>query len=378
MRSILGINFSYSDNTNLRELTRIRTLASLPIGGKYRIIDFVLSSFVNAGIYDVSVITKNNYHSLADHIGAGKDWDMTRKRGGLRILSPMSNVEFNPLSTEIYKGSLDALYCHMSSIRRSMADYVILTGSNIVCCEIDYRDLIQHHIDANADITAVYVESARTDKRIPFDMPIFRMDDNGRIIEMTFNGDDIRPQEEKWAVDTYVIQKSLLESIVADSIASRKYSWHADVLQRLTPTLQIRGYEYKGALLEISTVSEYMKANMNFLKEEFRRDIFAKPIYTKVKNSVPALYLPGCSVKNCLVADGCIIEGCIENSIISRGVKIGRGSVIKNSIVMQNTEIMQNVTLEHVILDKDVIVRDGKRIAGHETYPVVIEKKAIV
>ncbi len=209
-------------------------------------------------------------------------------------------------------------------------------------------------------------------------MPLVYMDNTGRITEIMFNGDDIRSQEEKWAVDIYVIKKSLLESIVADSIAGHKYSWHADVLQRLTKTLNIRGYEYKGALLEISTVSGYMKANMNFLKEDFRRDIFTKPIYTKVKNSVPALYAPGCSVKNCLVSDGCVIEGSIENCIISRGVKIGRGSVIKNSIVMQNTEVMQNVTLEHVILDKDVIVRDGKRIAGHETYPVVVEKKTII
>lgn len=378
MRNVLGINFSYSDDANLRELTRIRTLASLPLGGKYRIIDFVLSSFVNAGIYDVSVITKNNYHSLMDHLGAGKDWDMTRKRGGLRILSPMSNVEGNSPSGGIYKGALDALYCHISSIRRSMAEYVIMTGSSTICCDMDYNELIRHHINTHADITAVYRTSGPGEETIPYNAAIFCLDDGERINNVTFNRDELKPQEAKWATDTFVIKKSLLESLVADSIPARKYNWHADILQRLAGQLNIRGYEYKGVLFEISTISGYMKANMDFLNEEVKKDIFSRPIYTKVKNSVPSLYAPGCRIKNSLLADSCIIEGSVENSIISRGVKIGRGSVVRDSIVMQNTEIMQNVTLEHVILDKDVIVRDGRRIAGHETYPVVVEKKTIV
>ncbi|MDD2217495.1 MAG: glucose-1-phosphate adenylyltransferase subunit GlgD [Eubacteriales bacterium] len=378
MRNVLGINFSYSDDVNLRELTRIRTLASLPLGGKYRIIDFVLSSFVNAGIYDVSVITKNNYHSLVDHVGAGKDWDMTRKRGGLRILSPMSNVEFNPLSKSIYKGSLDALYCHMSSIRRSMAEYVIMMGSSTVCCGIDYNELLKNHINTNADITAVYRTTGPGEETIPYNASIFSMGDENRINSVTFNKDEIKPQEANWSTDIYVIKKSLLESLVADCISAGKYSWHADILHRLVGQLNIRGYEYKGVLFDISTVSGYMKANMDFLNEDVQNGVFSRPIYTKVKNSVPSLYAPGCSVKNSLLADNCVIEGSVENSIISRGVKIGRGSIVKNSIVMQNTEIMQNVTLEHIILDKDVIVRDGRHIAGHETYPVVVEKKTIV
>ena len=79
MLNALGINFAYADRGNLRELTSVRTLASLPIAGKYRIIDFIISGFVNSGINDISIITNSNYHSLVDHIGAGNDWDLNRK-----------------------------------------------------------------------------------------------------------------------------------------------------------------------------------------------------------------------------------------------------------------------------------------------------------
>ena len=105
---------------------------------------------------------------------------------------------------------------------------------------------------------------------------------------------------------------------------------------------------------------------------------FESPIYTKVKDSVPVQYCDGCQVKNSIIADGCKIEGLVENCVVSRGVRIGRGAVIKNSIIMQNTEVLQNVVLDHVILDKDVIVRENRQLVGHETYPVVVEKMSIV
>jgi len=150
----LGIVFSYSEHENLRELTKIRTLASVPFGGKYRIIDFILSNYVNSGIYDVSIITRNNFHSLADHLGAGKEWDLTRKIGGLRILSPFSTPGTSNSSGN-YLGTIDALHKSMHSIKRSRADYVILTGSNFIF-SINYDEVLKSHIERNADIIAVY------------------------------------------------------------------------------------------------------------------------------------------------------------------------------------------------------------------------------
>ena len=195
---------------------------------------------------------------------------------------------------------------------------------------------------------------------------------------MTINMEDMSQHGITWSTEVFVIRKSLLESLVADAIAYGRYDFFEDILKRSVNNLNIQGYEYKGHLLEFSSVAGYMQANMNFLNREFRRKAFKRPIYTKSKDSVPARYYEGCQVKNSIISDGCRIEGTVENSIISRDVRIGKGSVVKNSIIMQNTEIMKDVLLDHVILDKDVIVRENRRLSGHVTYPVVVEKASIV
>jgi glucose-1-phosphate adenylyltransferase len=377
MLNVLGINFAYNDRENLRELTQMRTLASLPIAGKYRIIDFVLSGFVNAGIHDISIITKNNYHSLIDHIGAGDDWDLNRKIGGVRILTPLSKPGMHG-DVGLYKGTVEALARNLHSIKRAVAEYVIMTGSSVVCHSIDYQDLLNTHIRSGADMTAVYANSLNGGKRIPLGLPVFHFDDNERLVGFHENQDDIAEQDVTWGVGIFVLKKSLLEALVSDCIARGGYSFYSDILEPLSGNLYIKGYHYEKQLFEISNIIGYMYANMNFLKKSYREVVFEKPIYTKVKDSVPALYCKGCSVKNSIVSDGCKIEGIVENSIISRGVKINRGAVVRNSIIMQSTEIMSDVELQHAIIDKDVIVRENQKLIGHEKYPVVVEKRSIV
>lgn len=371
----LGIVFSYSDRGNLRELTKIRTLASVPFGGKYRIIDFILSNFVNSGIHDLSVITRSNYHSLLDHLGAGKDWDLTRKIGGLRILSPFSAPDSTDQSGS-YLGTIDALHKSMHSIKRNRADYVIVTGSNFIC-SVNYDEILKSHIERNADITAIYA-NPREGVFLPSGVAMLRMDEGERVYELTFNNEENVPQPLPISLGIFIMRKSLLESLVADSIAFGRYDFYRDIVQRLCGNLNILGYEHKKLYFEISSVSGYMKENMRLLSQDVRSQIFEKPVYTKVKDSVPAQYCTGSQVTNSIISDGCKVEGTVINSILSRGVIIGKGAVVRDSIIMQNTEVMRNVTLNNVILDKDVIVRENRQLVGHETYPVVIEKKSII
>jgi glucose-1-phosphate adenylyltransferase len=370
-----GVVLSYSEHENLRELTKIRTLASVPFGGKYRIIDFILSNFVSSEIYDVAIITRSNYHSLADHLGAGKEWDLTRKIGGLRILAPFSS----PGSAEnsgSYLGTIDALHKSMHSIKLSRADYVILTGSSIIC-NIDYDEILKSHLERGADITAIYARTGG-DRPIPAGVASFCMDEGERIHELIFSKEDDAPQSLPMSLGIFIMRKSLLESLVADSIAYGRYDFYHDIVQRLCGSLNILGYEHRKIYFEISSVSGYMRENMRLLDGDIRRQIYETPIYTKVKDSVPAQHCTGSRVANSIISDGCTIHGTVVNSILSRGVVVGEGAVVKDSIVMQNTEIMRNVMLNNVILDKDVIVRESRRLIGHETYPVVVEKKSIV
>jgi glucose-1-phosphate adenylyltransferase len=385
----LGIIFSYVDKDNMRELTKVRTLASVPIGGKYRIIDFFLSNFVNSNIFDIMIITKSNYHPLIDHLDSGKEWDLTRKRGGLRVLTPFASPDAK--GNEVYSTTIEALANNMNAIKRSLADYVILTRCNIIY-NLDFEDLLNRHIEKGADITAVYTNNTDEDMVIPYDSPIFNVEESGRISDVKIyseergrrsedirsNPNDRRNYEQGCCMGVFVMRKSLLESLVSDSMAYGRLHFYNDVLLRLVSSLNIQGYEYKKYFMGIDSIANYMKANMGLLNIENRNKVFENIVYTKVKDSVPAEYIAGCSVKNSIVSDGCRIEGTIENCVLSRGVRVGKGSVVKNSVVMQNTTIMNNVDLNFVILDKDVIVREDRRISGHETFPVVIEKGSIV
>ena len=371
----LGIIFSYSDRENLRELTKRRTLASLPIAGQYRIIDFPLSNMVNSGIFDVSVIARNNYHSLMDHLGAGKEWDLVRKRGGLRVLTPFARHDSD--KPGIYRGMIEALAYNMHSIRRSMAEYVVLSGSSILC-NIDFRDLLETHIRTGADITAAYAREPGGYEMIPNNAPVMYFNEQNRLYNITMKTDDFSTTESTWGLDVFVVRKSLLESLVSDSMSYGRFDFNEDILKRLVNNLNFLGYEYKGYLLEVNSVAGYMQTSMMFLDPEFRSRIFEKPVYTKNKDSVPTRYYEGCYVNHSMIADGCRIEGTVENSIISRGVRVAKNAIVKNSIVMQNTEIMRDVVLDHVILDKDVIVREYRSLSGHATYPVIVEKGSIV
>lgn len=372
---VLGVALAYSERENLRELTKIRTLGSLPMAGKYRMIDFIVSNFVNHGILDVSVIARENYHSLMDHLGSGKEWDLIRKRGGLRLLTPFGMSDDG--RGGLYRGSIEALASNMHSINRSMADLCVLAETSILH-SIDYTHLIDTHLESQADITAVYSRQLNGHQTVPMDVAVLHMDDNNKLYDLTINKDDVNPQDLPWSVGVYVIRKSLLESLIADAMAYGRYDFNHDIVKRLAGNLNIRGYDYTGYLLEVSSVSGYMKANMNFLDSEFREKAFDKPIYTKSKDGVPARYYEGCSVRNSIISDGCRIYGKVENSVISRNVIVREGAVVKDSVIMQNTEIMKGVSLDHVILDKDVIVRENRVLSGHITYPVVVEKGSIV
>ena len=374
--SYLGLIYSYSDKENLRELTSIRAMASLPIGGKYRIIDLVLSNFVNSGIFEVSVIAKTNYHSLIDHLAAGAEWDMSRKRGGLRVLTPFSNPEAIERSY-IYRGTLDALANHMHSIKHSLADYVIITGSKILY-NIDFRDMINVHIQSGADITVAYTTSLNGENRMPQGVPMLKMDEKRRITQVDVIEEELNDTPGAWGIGVCVIRKTLLESLVADAISHQWYDLYLDVFKRLALKLNILGYEYKKQLLEVGTVCDYKKANMLLLDREFSKKVFEKTVYTKVKDSVPAFYGANCYVENSIISDGCDICGTVVNCVVSRGVRIEKGAVVKDSILMQDTVIISNSKVEHAILDKDVIVREGKEVIGHETYPIVVPKLSIV
>lgn len=364
--NVLGLIFASMHDDTITELTKQRTMGSIPFGGRYRLIDFPLSNMVNSGIAEVGVITKSNYGSLLDHLGSGREWDLARKKGGLHLLPPYSQTG------GIYNGRLDALSNVWNSVGHSSAKYVILSDCDMITA-IDFNPVLDQHIESGADITCVYQKNLYDGEKNQR-TTILEFDDEGRVKDVLYN-----PQfngECNICLSMFVMSTEFLKKIVTDAVSRNLYHFTRDVLQAKKDEYKIMGYEHNGFFTKIDSIQRYYEANMMLLDTEKRNALFRKdlPIYTKVGDKGPVKYGLESNVKNSLIADGSIIEGTVENSILFRGVKVGKGAVVKNCILLQGTEIGSKCSLTSVITDKNVEVSDDKVLTGSESYPLYINK----
>lgn len=354
-------------------LTDIRANSALPIAGRYRIIDFVLSNMANAGIVNIGVATESNYSSLMDHIKSGKPWDLDRKNQGLNILPP--NLEHK--SYGVIKGNIDLLSGIRDYIHKSHQTYVILSLGNIVC-NIDYEAVINSHIESQADITAVYKTLTGVEESDLTRYTLMEMDENGRVTDVEIQ--PYYPKTNKASMEMYVMEKALLESIVDECSARGDTDFVKDAIIKKMGGMRIFGYEFDGIFFKIDSMKSYYAASMSFLDSECRKELFnrERPIYTKTKDQSPAKYGADAVCTNSFISDGCVIEGTVENSILSRGVKVAKGAVVKNSIIMQDSFIDEGVEVNHVVFDKEVVITKGRKLIGQESYPLAISKGTII
>ena len=374
----IGLIFSNIHDYVIPELSRRRAIASIPFGGRYRMIDFELSNMVNSDITKVGVITNYNYQSLMDHIGTGKDWDLARRSGGIKILPPYITAydsakgeAFNTSRLELLKGAL-------SFIERSKEEYVVMTDCDRVCT-MDYQKLLDRHIESRADITIVTHRKKVTDDGIGKEI-LVDADMIGRIDDIS----EHTAADEGYhnvSMNIFVLKRTYLLSIIRDSIAHGYKSFYHDIIAKNLMHSDYYIYNFDGYSMTINSLSTFFSSNMDLLKPDVRAQLFEMPyhpVYTKVRSSAPTKYLEGAMVSNSLIADGCIIEGKVENSIIFRGVHIARGATVKNSILMQDTIVSKDVSLNCVITDKNAVIRDSRVLSGHETLPFFIDKGVII
>ena len=364
-----GLIYTGETNPLLRDLALSRSVAAVPFGGRYRCIDFVLSDLVNSGVTSVGLIAQKNYHSLMDHLGSGKEWDLHRKREGLFMLPPFMTKE----NTGLYRGSVDAIRSCLGYVRRNPQQYVILAGSHTIF-NMTFNEMIARHVETRANITMLYNEAETTvSEEQNLDLRLL-MDENERVTEMELN--PFTPRSTHRSCDVMIMDKLLLEYLVEEAYSHGDYDLTRDILLKKCQTLKIMGYRYDGYVARLDSVNDFFLHNMALLEQNVRNDLFnpAHPIYTKVKDEVSAKYGENAVVKNSMLADGCQIEGTVENSIVFRGVSVKKGAVIKNSILMQGVSIGENCTMDHVILDKSVTVREGRTLTGYDGFPIILKK----
>lgn len=356
MIDTMGVILTSNADTDLGELTRLRSVAAIPFAGRYRLVDFALSNFVNSGIVNVGVATEYNYQSLLDHIGSGKPWGLARKKYGLRFLPPFSaNSNETDERIKMLTGVIHYL-------KRSPQQYVIVADCNNVC-NMRFDDVVDLHVNSGADLTVVYQNS--TDDGVYVDVA-----EDGRVTAIADKGNNR-------LVGYYVFTKDLLVNVLERYQMHGKKQFYNDLIAGYIRRHKVMGYRFDGYLATITDTASYFRISMDLMNSDIRRSLFIADnrILTKVKDRVPTRYLDNADVADSFIADGCVIDGHVENSILFRGVTVEKGATVKNCIVMQNTVISQDARIQSCIIDKDCVILKGKELVGQPEFPVIVGKR---
>ena len=373
----LGILFPNSYDSLVPDLVSERLMASIPFASRYRLVDFILSSMVNCGIDNISLIVRRNYHSLMDHLGSGREWDLTRKHGGLNLVPP-----FAEKTVSIYNGRVEALASILDFLKEQKEKYVVMADTNLAV-NFDFNALIEAHMESGADVTVAYRKEPLPvgftgpqdiGKSLYYTLAI----DNGRVTKMYMNSKE--PGVQNFSMNIYVIDRERLIDQVNTAYVRGQVYYERDILAPQIGKLNVHAFRYDGYVARISSMKSYFDENMKMLDDANVDALFSagNPIYTKIRDDNPARYINGSKASNIMAADGCIIEGEVENSILFRGVRIGRGAKVKNCVLMQDTVVEAGASAEYVVTDKNVTITEGKEMKGTDTFPVYVAKYQVV
>jgi len=373
--SALGIIFPNSYDVTVPELANVRLMASIPFASRYRLIDFVLSGMSNSGIDNISLLVNKNYHSLMDHLGSGREWDLVRKNGGLTLFPP--NAEKTSLH---YTGRISALEGIVDFLRSQKEEYVVMADANCAV-NFDFAAMIEKHITSGADVTIAYNETELPDgyKNLSGEDGFYYTFhlEGERITDMYVNRN--REGKQNLSLSIFVLKRDLLIEIVDAAFVRGLRYFERDVLMNAFNYLKMYGYKYDGYVARITSLQSYFNENMKLLDDANLNALFdAAPVYTKIRDDNPTRYIAGAKAENIMAADGCVIEGEVENSILFRGVKIEKGAKVKNCILMQDTVVKAGADIEYLITDKDVVVSEIKSMKGTDSYPIYIKKGTTV
>lgn len=376
MKNTLGIIIGFDGNNDLRELSEHRPVASVPFGGRYRVIDFMMSNLVNSGCYQVAVLMRDKYQSLLDHLGSGKDWDLSRKRGGMFLLPPNAFApKSSPLVTENYRTSLEALGSISDMLNKNKSEHVLICSADIVA-NIPLDEVMKEHKKSEADVTIVCTKNSEGGA---FDM--FLDLSPRHEVEDIRNGDNMGGKCKYKSMGIYIMKRKYLQSLLSDCVTHNLRSFERDAMQHVFKRGdKVHGYVFDKYSAKIENVKGYFSASMDMLDKDIRDQVFLKnrPILTKIYDEAPTYYGEDAEVSDSLIADGSRIEGTVENSIIFRGCTIAKDAIVKDSIVLPNSSIGEGVELSYVVTDKGVTVRENRKMIGGATYPVAIAKNATV
>ena len=369
--NVMGIIFA--NDATMGALTNKRTMASIPFGGRYRLVDFHLSNMAAAGIQHVGIISRHNYQSLMNHIGSGEEWGLDMEEGGLEFLTPYAMS-----ATDSYRGKLEALHSAMDFLKYGPEDEYVITCDSAIISNINLNQVLASHIESGKDVTVV-TKSGIANGAKQLDLAL-KLDEQGEILDIAV--DYVAPADYLASMDIFVMSKKYLRNTVQEFIARNLFHMDRDLIlgQWQKNAVTINVYPFEGVALYNESTDEYYCNSMALLNKEVRHDLFGRnhPVFTKVRDRVPSFYGDDCQIDNCIVADGCMLEGEVENSVLFRQVTVCEGAEVEDCVIMNDTVVGADAKLKCVILDKDVVVRPGTKLCGTHSNPIIVKRGEIV
>jgi glucose-1-phosphate adenylyltransferase len=372
----LAIVMAGGRGERLKQLTTLRAKPATPFGGKFRIIDFVLSNCVNSGIRQIAVLTQYKAQSLIEHVQRG--WGYLRGEFGEFVDVIPAQQQIGP---HWYRGTADAVYQNLEYIRSHRAKHVlVLAGDHIYT--MDYGPMIAHHVEHNADITIGVVEVARERAR---EYGVLSVTESNRVVRFTEKPDEPepipgRPNTALASMGIYVFSAALLERLLIED-AARPDSHHdfgKDIIPAAIEKLQVYAYAFQDVRTraqaywrDVGTLDAYYEANMELVYVRPELNIYDEewPIWTYQLQRPPAKFIlddddgrRGTAI-NSMVAGGCIISGAlVRESLLFSDVRVDERSTLHATVALPRVSVGRNCNIRRAILDEGCIVPDGTQI----------------
>ena len=348
---VIGIVTCNYSSKDAESFTADRPIAATPFAGRYRVVDFAMSNLVNYGIRTVGMIMPHNYRSLIDHVGAGKDWDLDRKNGGLFVMPGSAFGTARRGSRFLLRDLIE----NKAVLTRNTHGYVVLTSANFVY-NYDLGKLVDEHLANGADITVLtQTAPAANDDVVAFEVK------DGEVKGMKLGVE----AGETAFIDCFIIKRSLLLDML-DWYAAED---HLDLFEAIfanTNPVCIKTLDFDGYCAPVFDKAAFYGASMDLRNPAIAAQLFLPDRFIKTKShdTSPAKFEVGSRVVGSLVSSGSRIYGEVEGSVLSRNVIVEAGAKVTNSIIMQGTVIKSGAVIDYAIVDRNNVIPAGTVLKG--------------
>jgi glucose-1-phosphate adenylyltransferase len=358
-QKVLALILAGGKGGRLGLLTEQRAKPVMPFAGFYRLIDFALSNCLHSGISDVWIIEQYELHSLNEHLAGGRPWDLDRTYGGLQILPPFENDDESNNEGGFAHGNADAIVRHLKLITEFKPDILLVLSADHIY-KMDFRDVIETHLEKNAAVTMVTTKVPPGESASRFG--VVKADKNGLITDFDYKPDNAK--SDVITTEVFVYNAKILLETLKELTAGNKEvkDYGHELIPKLVKEKAVFEHRHAGYWRDVGTIKSYWQSQMDLLDEQTKFEFEDEnwTILTKAAQIIPAFIFKSGKVNNSLISQGCKVKGTVEHSILSDNVTIEKNAKIRDSIILPNAVIEEGVELEKTIVDEGVKVNKKK------------------